>query len=115
MIIIGGYWEDIENQRNFFITFARQKGLDPTQASNWQSIAADEIKQQPVFICFYYLSFLFFFSFNLPLLQGASSLLGHFSGNVQKALLHVFPNIGLKAVTSNSLGININILCFLFY
>eukprot|EP00026_Physarum_polycephalum_P002383 Phypoly_transcript_02389.p1 GENE.Phypoly_transcript_02389~~Phypoly_transcript_02389.p1 ORF type:complete len:939 (-),score=111.94 Phypoly_transcript_02389:24-2525(-) len=69
-----GFWGEAENQRNFFISFAQKIGFDPLVADNWYNVATEDLKSE----------------------QGASSLLNTFSGSFRKAILHVFPNIGLQ-------------------
>ncbi len=36
--IIGGYWNDIKNHRNFFIKFTQRHNFDPLVADNWYNV-----------------------------------------------------------------------------
>ncbi len=38
MYNIGGYWNDINNRRNFFIEFAQKHNFDPLVADNWYNV-----------------------------------------------------------------------------
>ncbi len=40
------YWNNAQNQRNFFIEFALQKGFDPLVAVNWTNVQRIEIIKQ---------------------------------------------------------------------
>ncbi len=45
-LILGNYWRSAENQRNFFIEFASQKGFDPLVSENWDKITTKAIVKQ---------------------------------------------------------------------
>eukprot|EP00026_Physarum_polycephalum_P001339 Phypoly_transcript_01340.p1 GENE.Phypoly_transcript_01340~~Phypoly_transcript_01340.p1 ORF type:complete len:1070 (+),score=142.73 Phypoly_transcript_01340:227-3436(+) len=75
------YWCDLENQRKFFRSYARIKGFLPNKPENWYDIQPSEIINR----------------------RGGKALLRHYGGNLRKALMRVFPNIGLQEVYFSSL------------
>ena len=50
--LLAGYWNDSDNQRSFFLSFAKTKGFDPLIPSNWYTINAEEILQLKVIFLF---------------------------------------------------------------
>ncbi len=40
------YWRDTENQRKFFIEFAKQRGFDSFVPGNWDKIPMEDITKQ---------------------------------------------------------------------
>jgi len=70
------YWEDITNRRNFFEKFAKEHGFDPLIRKNWYNIPLTSITSNN---------------------ETRNSVVSHYySGNMVRALLHVFPEIGLN-------------------
>jgi len=43
-----GYWQNVENRRKFFIEFAKEKGFDPYDASNWLKVTTTQLKEKQV-------------------------------------------------------------------
>lgn len=39
----GFYWVDMDNRRNLFLNFAKQKRFDPRNPKNWYRIDKDDI------------------------------------------------------------------------
>lgn len=72
--------------------FASQKGFDPLIPDNWYSYKAGDIFSSiKVFVFKFYLVTL-----GLLRLQGGYGALMHYNFNLQKALEHLFPDIGLE-------------------
>lgn len=67
-------WQSIEARRNFFEEYARTNRFDPLQPENWYLRASSNIVET----------------------KGASGVLFYHNYSVQKALLDLFPNIGLN-------------------
>eukprot|EP00026_Physarum_polycephalum_P001049 Phypoly_transcript_01050.p1 GENE.Phypoly_transcript_01050~~Phypoly_transcript_01050.p1 ORF type:complete len:906 (+),score=142.25 Phypoly_transcript_01050:476-3193(+) len=67
------YWQSKENRRKFFIDFAAGNDFDPLVAANWYSRSFRE------FIAW----------------KGASRVLSYYDASYTKALLDLFPDIGL--------------------
>ncbi len=44
----GGYWNSLENRRNFFIEIAEQKGFDPLIIENWNNVTHEEFRKKQV-------------------------------------------------------------------
>eukprot|EP00026_Physarum_polycephalum_P001959 Phypoly_transcript_01963.p1 GENE.Phypoly_transcript_01963~~Phypoly_transcript_01963.p1 ORF type:complete len:985 (-),score=156.37 Phypoly_transcript_01963:23-2977(-) len=70
-----GYWtsEKGKKMREFFVTYAKNCGFDPLIPQNWYFVSKSEFE----------------------LVKGASSILAHFDNSLTKALIRVFPEIGL--------------------
>jgi len=75
------FWCDIENQKKFFRSYAGSKGFSANKPENWYNVHINEILQR----------------------RGGKALLRHYGGNIRKALLRVFPNIGLQETFFSSL------------
>lgn len=43
-----GFWRDVRNRREWFIHFAKDKGFDPLQATNWQQITDTELRSKVI-------------------------------------------------------------------
>eukprot|EP00026_Physarum_polycephalum_P001704 Phypoly_transcript_01706.p1 GENE.Phypoly_transcript_01706~~Phypoly_transcript_01706.p1 ORF type:complete len:1010 (+),score=136.82 Phypoly_transcript_01706:80-3109(+) len=68
------YWLDVDKRRQFFIKFAETHGFDPLAAENWYHIRHGSIVSA----------------------KGGKIVLGAYAaGSMIKALVHVFPDIGL--------------------
>jgi len=48
-----GYWQDVNNRKQFFIDFARAKGFDYTDQHQWQAITNSQIEDEKVLVCGY--------------------------------------------------------------
>lgn len=59
----------------FFLKYAKKKGFDPLIAENWYSISVGAL---------------------LKYSKAAATILSVYSGNVVRALGHLFPDIGLE-------------------
>eukprot|EP00026_Physarum_polycephalum_P001974 Phypoly_transcript_01978.p1 GENE.Phypoly_transcript_01978~~Phypoly_transcript_01978.p1 ORF type:complete len:752 (+),score=127.08 Phypoly_transcript_01978:45-2300(+) len=68
-----GFWEDTQNRKDFFVSFAAGHQFDPLVPENWYK--ARELKE---------------------LEEGSSGILQYYQGSVIKALLHLFPDIGIE-------------------
>jgi len=68
------YWTYASNRRAFFDKFAKDSQFDPLVAKNWYSIPPETI----------------------PRAKGGSSVLAYHMGSVARALLHLYPDIGLE-------------------
>ena len=107
----GNYWLDVDKRKQFFIKFAQTHSFDPLLPDNWYSIRHSSIVAAKVFLlpCF----ILSPPSLNVLLMiayQGGKIVLeAYSSGSVIKALIHLFPDIGLdetKFVTFPSMYIS---------
>ncbi len=67
--LLGGYWQKIENQKQFFIDFSHQKGFDLLKPENWLDVTYEEMKKQVHFrkrLMFKQtLGFYFYYSFSI--------------------------------------------------
>eukprot|EP00026_Physarum_polycephalum_P001243 Phypoly_transcript_01244.p1 GENE.Phypoly_transcript_01244~~Phypoly_transcript_01244.p1 ORF type:complete len:1086 (+),score=113.52 Phypoly_transcript_01244:74-3331(+) len=68
------HWRTIQNRREPFLEFAKKNNFDPLVPENWYR-AKSLIRQD---------------------MSGFHAVLKHYEKSVVKALLHLFPNIGLK-------------------
>jgi len=48
-----GYWDDIENRRKFLLSFARERGFDPSVKASWKGKA--KLQANQVHPCFGFL------------------------------------------------------------
>jgi len=67
-------WNDAANRKKFFEDYAKANGFDPLDPINWYSRPLSAIK----------------------LVKGASEVIAHHGHSVRKALVSLFPNIGLQ-------------------
>eukprot|EP00026_Physarum_polycephalum_P005007 Phypoly_transcript_05033.p1 GENE.Phypoly_transcript_05033~~Phypoly_transcript_05033.p1 ORF type:complete len:665 (+),score=73.56 Phypoly_transcript_05033:296-1996(+) len=67
-------WKEIENRRQFFEKYARERGFDPLVPENWYSQPYDQIET----------------------IKGAARVLYYHNYKFSRALLDLFPNIGLE-------------------
>eukprot|EP00026_Physarum_polycephalum_P002139 Phypoly_transcript_02143.p1 GENE.Phypoly_transcript_02143~~Phypoly_transcript_02143.p1 ORF type:complete len:817 (+),score=78.77 Phypoly_transcript_02143:221-2671(+) len=65
------YWSNLDNRRNFFVTFAESKGFNPLIPDPWYSISYEMVYAH----------------------KGGPSVLTYYNGNVKSALLHLFPDV----------------------
>eukprot|EP00026_Physarum_polycephalum_P003969 Phypoly_transcript_03986.p1 GENE.Phypoly_transcript_03986~~Phypoly_transcript_03986.p1 ORF type:complete len:741 (+),score=114.71 Phypoly_transcript_03986:43-2265(+) len=68
------FWHDMKNRRNFFDKFARERGFDPLVPDNWYTSDKSAIRR----------------------IKGAQSILNYYNSSIVNALIHVYPDIGLK-------------------
>eukprot|EP00026_Physarum_polycephalum_P000830 Phypoly_transcript_00831.p1 GENE.Phypoly_transcript_00831~~Phypoly_transcript_00831.p1 ORF type:complete len:1315 (+),score=159.79 Phypoly_transcript_00831:513-3947(+) len=71
---LGKMEADIKARRLFFILFAKEKGFDPLVPENWYSVPSNEFLAT----------------------KEARTIVVRYGGSFPKALLHLFPNIGLQ-------------------
>jgi len=67
------HWDDRDNRRYFFIRFAQAKKFDPLIPENWYSVSLNAITSR----------------------RGGRAVLRRYDGKFQKALVDLFPDIGL--------------------
>eukprot|EP00026_Physarum_polycephalum_P000948 Phypoly_transcript_00949.p1 GENE.Phypoly_transcript_00949~~Phypoly_transcript_00949.p1 ORF type:complete len:1118 (+),score=84.56 Phypoly_transcript_00949:49-3402(+) len=72
-------WQDIKNRRRFFEDYARDKGFDPLHSGEWYTRADDILAT-----------------------KGVRKLLFYHSDSVSKALIDLFPDIGLDKKMFNA-------------
>lgn len=89
-IIVGYFSENPENKRKFLDNFAKQRGFDPLIAENWYTIQISDIKEEQVCLIF------FIFVNYYP--KGGITLLHGYKYSLIRALLDIYPDIGLKDV-----------------
>eukprot|EP00026_Physarum_polycephalum_P000339 Phypoly_transcript_00339.p1 GENE.Phypoly_transcript_00339~~Phypoly_transcript_00339.p1 ORF type:complete len:1688 (+),score=210.60 Phypoly_transcript_00339:78-5141(+) len=79
------YWshQKTENTRRFFESFAKARNLDSRQPQTWYSLSAEFVQQ-----------------------KGAKSILAHYNWSYAKALMHVFPDIGLSEASFTTIPHN---------
>jgi len=68
------YWAEAGNRKGFFDNFALENNFDPLVPENWHTLPIAQIKSA----------------------KRARSVLKYYQGNVRRALLGVYPNIGLN-------------------
>eukprot|EP00026_Physarum_polycephalum_P001929 Phypoly_transcript_01932.p1 GENE.Phypoly_transcript_01932~~Phypoly_transcript_01932.p1 ORF type:complete len:927 (+),score=132.48 Phypoly_transcript_01932:220-3000(+) len=73
------YWDHEINRKEFFTQYAKKMGFDPLDASNWYSVTGDDIQKE----------------------KGGVGLLSLYSRSLSKALLDLFPNIGIDTSLFN--------------
>eukprot|EP00026_Physarum_polycephalum_P015296 Phypoly_transcript_15939.p1 GENE.Phypoly_transcript_15939~~Phypoly_transcript_15939.p1 ORF type:complete len:282 (+),score=36.57 Phypoly_transcript_15939:85-846(+) len=69
------YWQDIGNRRKFLENYAKEHKFDPLNPTNWYTLSLDVITRN----------------------KKAGSVLWFYKKSLVKALLHLFPEIGLDA------------------
>ena len=92
--IVTAPWSYAEIRRKFFETYARKNGFDPLVAANWYSQSQNSLRRESPKV----------FSEPPPFdivklmnIQGLSSVLFYHNASLTKALLDLFPDIGLDA------------------
>lgn len=85
---LDGNSKDVNSRRNFFLEFASAKGFDPLNPSFWYSVTTDEILANKVRVPGYK-------EFIDDIVQRGEAVLLPYQGSFGKALLHLFPEIGL--------------------
>jgi hypothetical protein len=80
-------WYKVVSRKRFFATFALQNGFDPRIAENWYTQPKGKIMAMKVQTLFCYIFFM--------LTQGARGVLAYHGQSLSRALLDLFPDIGL--------------------
>jgi len=70
------YWANANNQREFFVQFAIGNKFDPLVPTNWYDVSRTQILSK----------------------KAARSVLAYYSNSFRKALLCLFPDIGVDEV-----------------
>lgn len=105
--MLGNYW-NTANKRKFFDDIARVMRFDPLDASSWYFISSDAVMQ-----------------FKVPRRhklntylrnnQGAVSVLSYYKGSIVSALLHLYPEIGLKKSEFTAIQPRMKIVLYLSF
>lgn len=85
-----GFWDRPENRRKFFEIYAQEHYFSPTDPENWYSLP----KKQIIAVKVTTLTLACVLLYSI-VIQGARSVLKHHLNSVSKALLDLFPDIGL--------------------
>lgn len=72
-VFTGHYWQDLNNQKQFFVDFAKEKKFDPLIPHNWYQVSKNDLLHS----------------------KGIGSILPYYKGRISLALLQVFNDIGL--------------------
>ena len=93
-------WGDLGNQRRFFENYAETKGFDPLVPENWYLQSTEGISDVKVYCCLllllcFFCLFVCRFDMMLMVLQGANKIISFYNRSIAKALLTIFPDIGL--------------------
>eukprot|EP00026_Physarum_polycephalum_P002532 Phypoly_transcript_02539.p1 GENE.Phypoly_transcript_02539~~Phypoly_transcript_02539.p1 ORF type:complete len:901 (+),score=86.30 Phypoly_transcript_02539:60-2762(+) len=78
------YWDNEQNQRLFFELIAKRCAFDPLVATSWYSVSKEQIMIQ----------------------RGIQAILKRFGKSIPRALIHLYPNIGLKLSKMQSLEVS---------
>jgi hypothetical protein len=92
-------WGDMKNRRQFFEQYAVVNKFDPLIPNNWYRQAIYKIMLDKVLLFSLISALPFYLSIYLSphtLSQDASKVVGHHNNSVSKALLDLFPEIGLQ-------------------
>lgn len=94
----------------FFVNFAKANAFDPLIAENWYTVQKDQVTQSKV----QYTKLRAF----IYILKGGSRVLYYSNNSVPKALVELFPNIGLdktkfEHLESNKFLISLIIIIYL--
>jgi hypothetical protein len=84
-------WQDIGNRRQFFENFAKENGFDPLIPENWYLPPYETFEHQKAGTSTVPSSVIT----NHCDLQGIKGVLAYHNGRISRALLDLFPNIGL--------------------
>lgn len=89
-----GYWNaKRKNMRTFFEAFAKNRNLDPLLPNTWYSVSREFMEQKVLNS----IELLKISGLPLYYFQEAKYILAHFSNrSYVKAVMHLFPDIGLK-------------------
>eukprot|EP00026_Physarum_polycephalum_P000368 Phypoly_transcript_00368.p1 GENE.Phypoly_transcript_00368~~Phypoly_transcript_00368.p1 ORF type:complete len:1106 (+),score=136.69 Phypoly_transcript_00368:1680-4997(+) len=71
------YWRNAGTRRKFFERFAAKNGFDPLIATNWYNLNRAKIIKDP----------------------DSGGVLNYYNGSISKALMHLFPDIGLDPLS----------------
>lgn len=99
-------YSDPRTRRRFFEKLAREWGFDPLVPSNWYSQSHDSILALQVFfllllLLLYYYTYSLFFYFNFHYLKDARKVISYHDHSLKKALINLFPTIGLESSKFN--------------
>eukprot|EP00026_Physarum_polycephalum_P002346 Phypoly_transcript_02352.p1 GENE.Phypoly_transcript_02352~~Phypoly_transcript_02352.p1 ORF type:complete len:819 (+),score=94.09 Phypoly_transcript_02352:352-2808(+) len=75
------YWTDIQNRYKYFCSLAKRNAFDPVDAKGWYSLSLESIIKD----------------------KNINSIISYYNYSFSKALLHLFPNIGLDKSVLTSL------------
>ena len=95
-------WKSLKSRRGFFENFAIANEFNPLIPHNWYQQSLVKIKASPVTPSpLYYLSLSssfssFLYVFIYPFHQNAHEVISYHGFNVSRALMELFPNIGLE-------------------
>ena len=92
---LGNYWSEESNRKNLFLAFAREQKFDPLIAQNWYSASRQAFTRFKVSAS----SPPSALAVHLLDLKGSCTVLLYYKGSFGKALLQLFPNIGLDKDT----------------
>eukprot|EP00026_Physarum_polycephalum_P000668 Phypoly_transcript_00669.p1 GENE.Phypoly_transcript_00669~~Phypoly_transcript_00669.p1 ORF type:complete len:889 (+),score=100.09 Phypoly_transcript_00669:213-2879(+) len=76
------HWRVERNRKSFFEQYAKDNGFDPLVAENWYAVRSEKILAR----------------------KFSSMVVRYYGGSVRKALLTLYPNIGLRAENFESRG-----------
>ena len=91
LIISSAMWHKIENRRRFFTTYAKLNSFDPLVPENWYLQPKDKILSDKVIKIRNKKQI----QKKLTICQGARRVLFYHDGSFAKALVDLFPHIGL--------------------
>ena len=85
------YWADMRNRKEYLCQFARNNLFDPLVPENWYKCNLDKLWAYKVPL---YATLLLYFIITKA--QGSQHLLRCYSGNFIRAIMSIFPDIGLE-------------------
>ena len=92
------YWAEVANRKQVLLDFAAHYQFDPLVAANWYQAPLHDLYEVFLFL-FGFFSYLFklllFFLKMYP--QKSRSMLNFYGNSVTRALVHLFPDIGLRS------------------
>lgn len=88
-----GYWssENRQNIRSFLEKFAKDNNFDPLVAENWYAVSSSHVSKQVRNVIYLFANIA---TTNPP--QEGAAMLAYYNGSLVRALLDLFPNIGLE-------------------
>lgn len=86
-------YSDPRTRKRFFEKYAREVGFDPLIADNWYAQSHETILAQKVYKLFCYIIYL---NIKIYLFQDISKVISYHDHSVKKALITLFPTIGLQ-------------------
>jgi hypothetical protein len=89
-------WHYQRYRRKFFEDYAKENGLEPCNPDNWYLQAKEKIMARKVSFSLTLINTLFDVDHHFTInLQGARKVIAYHGNSISKALLDLFPNIGL--------------------